>query len=160
MNNRFFVSFQVVPKSVPRAKGKADRIMKRSSHITLVLDEKWGEAEGKAEEAQDILNFTVKRACLPVLKLLNSALANAKDIAQKDGSTLFISKITVDEGPTLKRILPRAKGKADRMMKRSSHITLVLDEKWSEAEMIEKGKKNKKVLNKKDKSVVTDGKNK
>ena len=111
----------------------------------------------KADEAQAILGFTVKRACLPVLKLLNSALANAKDVAQKDGSTLFISKITVDEGPTLKRILPRAKGKADRMMKRSSHITLVLDEKWPETEKV---KKSKKVLNKKEESVVTDGENK
>jgi len=137
------------------AKLKYLRISPRK--VRLVADLVRGK---KAEEAQAILNFTVKRACLPVLKLLNSALANAKDIAQKDGSTLFISKITVDEGPTLKRILPRAKGKADRMMKRSSHITLVLDEKWSEAEAIEKGKKNKKVLNKKDKSVVTDGKNK
>jgi len=138
------------------AKLKYLRISPRK--VRLVADLVRGK---KAEEAQSILNFTVKKACLPVLKLLNSALANAKEIAQKDGSTLFISKITVDEGPTLKRILPRAKGKADRMMKRSSHITIVLDEKWSEEEAeSRKGKKNKKVLIKKDKSVVTDGENK
>ncbi|OQB09219.1 MAG: 50S ribosomal protein L22 [Parcubacteria group bacterium ADurb.Bin216] len=134
------------------AKLKYLRISPRK--VRLVADLVRGK---KADEAQAILGFTVKRACLPVLKLLNSALANAKDVAQKDGSTLFISKITVDEGPTLKRILPRAKGKADRMMKRSSHITLVLDEKWPETEKV---KKSKKVLNKKEESVVTDGENK
>ncbi len=134
------------------AKLKYLRISPRK--VRLVADLVRGK---KADEAQAILGFTVKRACLPVLKLLNSALANAKDVAQKDGSTLFISKITVDEGPTLKRILPRAKGKADRMMKRSSHVTLVLDEKWPETEKV---KKSKKVLNKKEESVVTDGENK
>lgn len=134
------------------AKLKYLRISPRK--VRLVADLVRGK---KADEAQAILGFTVKRACLPVLKLLNSALANAKDVAQKDGSTLFISKITVDEGPTLKRILPRAKGKADRMMKRLSHVTLVLDEKWPETEKV---KKSKKVLNKKEESVVTDGENK
>lgn len=138
------------------AKLKYLRISPRK--VRLVADLVRGK---KAEEAQAILSFTVKRACLPVLKLLNSALANAKNVAQKDSSTLFISKITVDEGPTLKRILPRAKGKADQIMKRSSHITLVLDEKWSGAEIVETKKgKVKKVSNKKNKSVVTDGENK
>jgi large subunit ribosomal protein L22 len=139
------------------AKLKYLRISPRK--VRLVADLVRGK---KAEEAQAILTFTVKRACLPVLKLLNSALANAKNVAQKDASTLFISKITVDEGPTLKRILPRAKGKADRIMKRSSHITLVLDEKWAEkpAEATKATKKIKKVQDKKNESVVTDGENK
>lgn len=141
------------------AKLKYLRISPRK--VRLVADLVRGK---KAEDAQAILSFTVKRACLPVLKLLNSALANAKNIAQKDASTLFISKIVVDEGPTLKRILPRAKGKADRMMKRSSHVTLVLDEKRAAAEVVDvkekKEEKVKKVSNKKNKSVVTDGENK
>lgn len=139
------------------AKLKYLRISPRK--VRLVADLVRGK---KAEEAQAILTFTVKRACLPVLKLLNSALANAKNVAQKDASTLFISRITVDEGPTLKRILPRAKGKADRIMKRSSHITLVLDEKWAEnpTEATKATKKIKKVQDKKNESVVTDGENK
>ncbi len=134
------------------AKLKYLRISPRK--VRLVADLVRGK---KAEDAQAILAFTVKRASLPILKLLNSALANANNVASKDPSVLFISKITVDEGPTLKRILPRAKGRADRMMKRSSHITIVLDEKWSEEE--KEAKKSKKV-NKKDKSVITDGENK
>ncbi|MFA5080469.1 MAG: 50S ribosomal protein L22 [Candidatus Paceibacterota bacterium] len=136
------------------AKLKHLRIAPRK--VRLVADLVRGK---KVEEAQAILNFTVKRASLPVLKLLNSALANAKNVAQKDGSSLFISKITVDGGPVLKRILPRAKGKADRMIKRSSHITIVLDERKEEVKDIEKSKKvTAKVTDKKSKSVAIDGK--
>lgn len=83
----------------------------------------------KIAEAQAILGFTVKKGSEPILKLLNSAVANAKNSGRKENTDLFISKIVVDEGPTAKRVLPRAKGRADRIMKRSSHITLVLDEK-------------------------------
>ncbi|MFA6348294.1 MAG: 50S ribosomal protein L22 [Candidatus Paceibacterota bacterium] len=118
------------------AKLKHLRIAPRK--VRLVADLVRGK---KVEEAQAILNFTVKRASLPVLKLLNSALANAKNVAQKDSSSLFISKITVDGGPVLKRILPRAKGKADRMIKRSSHITIVLDERRGEVKEVKKVKK-------------------
>jgi large subunit ribosomal protein L22 len=134
------------------AKLKHLRIAPRK--VRLVADLVRGKG---VEEAQAILNFTVKRASLPVLKLLNSAAANAKNVAQKDSSSLFISKITVDGGPVLKRILPRAKGKADRMIKRSSHITIVLDEKREEE--VKKVKKEKKVTAKVNnkKSVTTDG---
>ncbi|MFA5368496.1 MAG: 50S ribosomal protein L22 [Candidatus Paceibacterota bacterium] len=102
----------------------------------------------KIDEAQAILGFAVKKGADPVLKLLNSAVANVKNNAKKDIDSLFISKVTVDEGPTAKRILPRAKGKADRIMKRSSHVTLVLDEKRGSARDI---KAAKKVLDKKNK---------
>jgi len=89
--------------------------------VRLVADAIRGK---KIDEAQAILSFTVKKASLPVLKLLNSAVANVKGKTDK----LFISKVTVDEGPVIKRVLPRAKGRGDVLKKRSSHITLVLDE--------------------------------
>lgn len=80
----------------------------------------------RVEEAQSILRFTVKKASLPLLKLLNSAVANAKN--QTDSSNLYISKITVDEGPKYKRWMPRARGSASEIQKKTSHINLVLSE--------------------------------
>lgn len=91
----------------------------------------------KIEEAQAILNFTVKKGSDPILKLLASALANAKNNFQLDPSNLYISKITVDEGPKYKRWMPRARGNAAEIQKKTSHITLVLDE-------LKPGKKVKK----------------
>ncbi|MEK7658708.1 MAG: 50S ribosomal protein L22 [Patescibacteria group bacterium] len=81
-----------------------------------------------AAEAKTALEFAVKRASAPVLKLLNSAVASAKHDFQIDESNLFVSKITVDEGPTLKRWHAMSRGRAYPIMKRSSHITLVLGE--------------------------------
>jgi len=82
----------------------------------------------KVEEAQIILGFAKKRGARPLLKLLNSALANAKNNFQLDMNNLYISKITVDEGPKLKRWMPRARGRASEIQKKTSHITLVLNE--------------------------------
>jgi len=79
-------------------------------------------------EALAILDFTRKKAARPLKKLLNSAIANAKNNFQLDPSNLYISKITVDEGPKYKRWMPRARGRADLILKRTSHITLVLAE--------------------------------
>lgn len=81
----------------------------------------------KVSEAQDILKFTRKKAADSVLKTLNSAIASAKNNSQLDESGLYISKITVDEGPKLKRWLPRAKGMATPLQKKMSHITIELD---------------------------------
>lgn len=81
----------------------------------------------KVEEAQNILKFTVKRATNPLLKLLNSAIANAENNFKLDKSKLFISEIKVDQGPTLKRWKPRARGRVDPINKRTSHVTLILD---------------------------------
>ena len=100
----------------------------------------------KIDEAQAILGFAVKKGADPILKLLNSAVANVKNNAKKETENLFISKLTVDEGPIAKRIMPRAKGKADRIMKRSSHITLVLDERRGPAKFMKaKAKKDSKI---------------
>jgi len=81
------------------------------------------------EEAERILNFTRKKAALPLLKLLKSAIANAKHNFNLDAKNLYISKITVDEGPKMEKIFPRARGRADIIQKKTSHITLVLKEK-------------------------------
>ena len=77
-------------------------------------------------EAKNILNFTVKNAAEPIQKLLKSAIASARNI-HLDEANLYISKITVDEGPKLKRWMPRARGMPSEIQKKTSHITLVLD---------------------------------
>jgi large subunit ribosomal protein L22 len=80
------------------------------------------------EQAQTILKFTTKRAAQPLLKLLNSALANAKNNLKINTTNLFISKIEVNEGQKLKRWRPRARGRAYPIQKKTSHIILVLDQ--------------------------------
>jgi len=83
----------------------------------------------KVEEALEILRFTRKRPAKIISKLLDSAVANAQEIRDVDVDSLFVSKIFVDQGPTLKRFRPRAMGRAARIRKRTSHITVILDEK-------------------------------
>jgi len=80
------------------------------------------------KEARQQLRFVGKRASEPVSKLLNSAVANAKNNAGLEEENLYISNITVDPGATLKRWRPRAMGRASSIMKRTSHITLTLKE--------------------------------
>ena len=80
-------------------------------------------------EAENILRFTPRRAAKPILKLLQSAKANAVNNHDMFEDTLFVSKIMVDEGPVLKRFLPRARGRADLLRKRTSHVTIILEEK-------------------------------
>ena len=82
----------------------------------------------KAPEAQSILLFTVNKSAKTVLNLLNSAIASAKNDLHLDESNLFISAITVDEGPKLKRWHPMSRGRAYPIIKRSSHIVLTLSE--------------------------------
>ena len=80
----------------------------------------------KVEEAAHILTFTRKRAAKHILKLLNSAIANALHNFQLKKENLYIARIIVDEGPKLKRWRPRARGMAYEIQKKTSHITLVL----------------------------------
>ena len=87
----------------------------------LVADQIRGKS---AEEALDILTFSNKKAAGLVLKLLNSAIANAEHNEGADVDELKVSSIFVNEGRTLKRLKPRAKGRADRILKRSCHITV------------------------------------
>lgn len=76
-----------------------------------------------------ILKHTPKAACEDLTKLLNSAVANAENNFNMDRSTLYVSECFVTPGPTLKRIRPRDKGRAYRVLKRTSHVTLVVKEK-------------------------------
>ncbi|PIS39336.1 MAG: 50S ribosomal protein L22 [Candidatus Nealsonbacteria bacterium CG08_land_8_20_14_0_20_38_20] len=92
----------------------------------------------RAEEAKNILNFTVKKAALPILKLLKSCLANAKNDFQLEEGNLYIQKLLVDEGPKNKRWIARARGKADEIQKKTSHITIVLGEIKKEGVVAEK----------------------
>jgi large subunit ribosomal protein L22 len=82
----------------------------------------------KSEEALNILTFTKKAAAKTIIKLLKSAIANATQKKTVDIDRLYIKKIAVDQGPTMKRFQPRALGRATMIRKRSSHITIVLDE--------------------------------
>jgi large subunit ribosomal protein L22 len=81
-----------------------------------------------AKEAEAILSFLPKRAALPIIKLLRSAVSNAKNNFSLEESNLYISKITVDEGPKMKKWMPRARGSPSQIQKKTSHVTLVLDE--------------------------------
>ena len=80
----------------------------------------------RVEEALNTLAFSTKKAAPIVRKLLNSAIANAEHNAGADVDELKVSSIYVDEGTTLKRIMPRAKGRADRISKRTCHITVLV----------------------------------
>lgn len=80
------------------------------------------------QEAQAQLLIRRQRAAKPLLKLLNSAVANAKNLKNIDQSKLFIKDLKIDQGPILKRFLPRAMGRATPIHKKMSHITLTLDE--------------------------------
>jgi len=78
------------------------------------------------EKALEILTFREKKAGAIVKKLVDSAIANAEHNDGADIDELKVAEIMVDEGPTMKRIRPRAKGRANRILKRSSHITVVV----------------------------------
>ena len=81
-----------------------------------------------ADKAMAILKFTPKSACEYLEKLLASAIANAENNHNMDVSRLYVAECSVSQGPTLKRIRPRAQGRAFRINKKTSHITLVLKE--------------------------------
>lgn len=80
------------------------------------------------EEALNILKFTPKKGAEMLSKVLYSAVANAEQIPGVDVDTLRVDTVKVDEGPTWKRIQPRAMGRAYRIRKRTSHITIVVKE--------------------------------
>ena len=89
--------------------------------VRLVADQIRGKG---VEEALDILTFSPKKAATIVKKVLDSAIANAEHNEGADVDELKVSTIFVDEGLTMKRIRPRAKGRADRILKRTCHITV------------------------------------
>ena len=81
------------------------------------------------DEALAILQFTPKAGAEIVEKLLLSAIANAENNHEMDVEKLYVAEIFANQGPTLKRVMPRAQGRAFRIRKRTSHITVVLKEK-------------------------------
>ncbi len=99
------------PISAQKARLVADQI--RGKHV---------------EEALDVLNFSTKKAAAMMKKVLESAIANAEHNDGADVDELKVSLVTVDEATKLKRIRPRAKGRADRILKRYSHITVAVSD--------------------------------
>jgi len=83
------------------------------------------------DKALDILVYTPKKSAIMIHKLLLSAIANAENNFNLDVDNLFVSSIQVNEGPTLKRIRARAKGRANRILKKMSHISVELAERVS-----------------------------
>ena len=93
--------------------------------VRLVVDQIRGKG---VEEALNILKFTPKRSALIVSKTLRTAVANAENTQSVDVDQLYIKQANVDEAGMWKRFTPRAQGRATRIRKRLSHITIVLDE--------------------------------
>ncbi|WP_078593187.1 50S ribosomal protein L22 [Evansella clarkii] len=108
------------------AKAVAKQVRIAPRKVRLVVDLIRGKGVG---EAISILRHTPKKASPVVEKLLNSAIANAEHNYEMEPDSLVVDKIFVDEGITLKRFRPRAMGRASRINKRTSHITVVLTEK-------------------------------
>lgn len=108
----------------PKAVAKYVRISPYKVRIVLDI------IRGKGyKEAVAILENTPKAASDPIKKVLMSAAANAEHNLGMDKDNLFVAKAYADQGPTLKRVMPRAQGRAFRILKRTSHITVVLDAK-------------------------------
>ena len=107
-----------------RAMAKYVRVSPRKAR--LVMDQIRGK---KVEEALNVLNFAPQKSAYLVKKLISSAVANAEENSEIDVDTLFIKRIYADEGPTLKRFRPRALGRASRIRKRTTHLTVILDER-------------------------------
>ena len=103
---------------------KYARISPRKVKIVLDL------IRGKdADVAMAILQNTPRSASEYLVKLLGSAVANAENNVHMDASKLYVSECYVCPGPTLKRMMPRAKGSGDRILKRTSHVTIVVSER-------------------------------
>ena len=106
-----------------RAKLSYARISSRK--VKIVIDMIRNKTVG---EAMGILKNTPKAASELVIKLLQSAAANAENNHNMDKNNLYVAEIYANQGPTLKRVRPRAQGRAFRIRKRTSHITIVLKE--------------------------------
>jgi len=108
------------------AKASARYVRQSPQKVRLVVDLIRGKP---VEEARAILKFTPHRASEPVGKVLESASANAVNNYDMLEDQLFVKAAFVDEGPSLKRVMPRARGRADMIKKRTSHITIIVGEK-------------------------------
>lgn len=107
-----------------KAVAKTVRLAPRKARLVLDL------VRGKGiEEATAILKFTPNHAAVAIGKALKSAVANATHNHQLDESKLYVKACYADEGMTMKRFMPRAKGNAAQILKRTSHITVVVAER-------------------------------
>ena len=95
----------------------------------------------QAQDAVSVLLFAPQAASEPVAKVLASAMANAENNLELDPETLWVSQAYVDEGPTLKRFRPRAQGRAYRIRKRTSHITVEVSEVATSDVLAQKSRK-------------------
>ena len=111
---------------VTSAKATARTVRISARKVRLVIDLIRGKS---VAEAAAILKFTPKSASPILSKVLKSAVANAENNFDLDREDLYVSKAICNEGPTLKRFRPRAKGSASPINKRTSHITIVVSEK-------------------------------
>lgn len=113
-----------VTTEFPSAVAKARFVRVSASKARRVIDLVRGKS---VTEALDILRWAPQQASLPVAKVIASAAANAENNNGLDPSTLVVATVYADEGPTAKRIKPRAQGRAYRIRRRTSHITVVVE---------------------------------
>jgi large subunit ribosomal protein L22 len=106
-----------------KVRAQAKYVRQSPSKVRLVLDLVRGMP---VEDARSTLDFTNRRAAPTIKKVLESAVANAEHNFALDADELFVAEAYADEGPTLKRWRPRARGRATRINKRTSHITIVV----------------------------------
>lgn len=101
----------------------AKRLRIAPRKLRLVADQVRGK---RVDEAMDILNFSTQKGAMLLRKVLSSAIANAENNEGADIDELVVEAVYVDEGVTIKRLRPRARGRADRIFKRTSHITVTV----------------------------------
>ncbi|SFG94992.1 large subunit ribosomal protein L22 [Desulfotomaculum arcticum] len=111
---------------MPEAKAVARFIRISPRKVRLVVDLIRGK---DVKEALAILKYTPQRASVPVAKVVKSAAANAEHNYDMDSENLVVAACYVDQGPTIKRWQPRAMGRADVLRHRTSHITVIVQEK-------------------------------
>ena len=109
-----------------QAKAIAKYIRMTPRKVRLVIDVIRGK---NVKDAEDLLRFIPRMASTPIDKVLKSAKANAVNNHDMIEDRLFVAQAFVDAGPTLKRLMPRARGTANLVKKRTSHITIILEER-------------------------------
>lgn len=117
---------EAMPRAVARARYVRETPMKARRVVELIKGR-------SASEALAVLQFSPQAASGPVSKVLASAVANAENNLSLDPDTLWVNAAYVDEGPTLKRFQPRAQGRAYRIRKRTSHITVEVESRQPKA---------------------------
>ena len=108
------------------ARAKLSYVRLSPQKTRLVVDMVRGKG---VQDALNILKFSPQKAAAVVSKLVSSAVANAEQKGVSDVDRLVVKTISVDQGPVLKRFIPRAQGRATKIRKPTSHITVILDEK-------------------------------